>query len=92
SAPGNLPIVSASMNGLLSGFSATGVASPSRTPLVGWGNGTEAYKGYAYTNPLMRCDIVGTASNPAPPCVFNPGGPPQAGMTRSLASRMDTYE
>lgn len=91
-APGGLPTSSASMNGLLSTYSGTAVASPSTTPLVSWGNGKEAYRGYAYTNPIMRCDLVGTASAIAAPCRFNPAGPPQAGMTRSLASRMDTYE
>ena len=91
-APGGLPTSSSSMNGLLSTYSATAVASPSVTPLIAWGNGKEAYRGYAYTNPIMRCDLVGTAASPASACRFNAGGPPQAGMTRALSLRMDTYE
>ncbi|MBS1709109.1 MAG: prepilin-type N-terminal cleavage/methylation domain-containing protein [Armatimonadetes bacterium] len=91
-APGGLPILGISMNGLLNGYPATAIVNVSRTPLMVWGNGREAYRGYAYTNPIMRCDVVGTPGNPAPACQFNPGGRPQAGMTRSLSLRMDTYE
>ncbi len=91
-APGSLPVVSASMNGLLNGYNTTGAASSSTLPLIDWGNGTEAYRGYAYVVPIMRCDAVGTPAAPAPPCLFNPSGTPQSGMTRPLSRRMDTQE
>ncbi len=91
-APGNLPVISHSMNGLLSVLSATSVAAPSRCPLIVMGNGREAYRGYAYTNPLLRCDSEGQPGAPAPVCRFNPGGAPQSDMSRSLSLRMDTYE
>lgn len=87
SAPANLPVISLSMNGLMSNWSATAVASPSKAPLFVWGNGLEGYRGYAYTNPILRC--VGTNPNP---CKFNPGGPAQAGSTFGAGSRQDVYE
>jgi prepilin-type N-terminal cleavage/methylation domain-containing protein len=87
-----LPATSASMNGLLSLYSATAVSQSSRTPLISWGNGIEGYKGWAYTNPLLRCNVVGTAAAPAPVCRFNPGGPPQAGSANGATARQDTYE
>ncbi len=88
-APGNLPITSATGNGLLNAFNMTGVAAPSQCPLIYWGNGKEAYRGYGYTTPYMRCNVVGTAAAPAPVCRFNPAGHPQGG---AAASRYDTYE
>lgn len=91
-APANLPVISHSMNGLLSNYSGTAIAAPSRTPLIVMGNGRESYRGYAYTNPIMRCDAPGAVGLPAAPCRFNPGGVPQAGMSRGLTLRMDTYE
>jgi prepilin-type N-terminal cleavage/methylation domain-containing protein len=87
-----MPALSASMNGLLSLYSATAVASSSRCPLIAWGNGKEGYKGWAYTNPLLRCNVVGSAATPAPVCRFNAGGPPQAGSAFGAGSRQDTYE
>lgn len=86
----NLPTVGLSGNGLLNGYNATAVAGVSSTPLFWFGNGKEAYRGYSYTSPYLRCDQVGTAAAPAPVCRFNPGGPAQAG--RAAYSREDTYE
>lgn len=91
-APANLPVISHSMNGLLSVLSATSVAAPSRCPLIVMGNGKEAYRGYAYTNPLLRCNVVGSPALPAGVCRFNPGGTPQASSTVGLSARQDTYE
>lgn len=88
-APAGLPITSASGNGLLNSYSMTAISTPSMCPLIYWGNGKEAYRGYGYTTPYMRCNVVGTASTPAPVCRFNPAGHPQGGAT---ASRYDTYE
>jgi prepilin-type N-terminal cleavage/methylation domain-containing protein len=88
----SLPKTHMTMNGLLNGYSGTAVAAPSSVPLLAFGNGKESYNGRMFTNPYMRCNIVGTASNPAPPCRFNPGGVPQAGLTYSINTRADTYE
>ncbi|MFM9872027.1 MAG: prepilin-type N-terminal cleavage/methylation domain-containing protein [Fimbriimonadaceae bacterium] len=89
-APANLPTVGLSANGLLNAYNATAVAGVSVIPLFWFGNGKESYRGYVYTNPYLRCTIVGTPAAPAPPCVFNPGGSVQAGITPR--SREDTYE
>jgi len=80
--PGGLGVTHMTMNGLLNSFSATAVAAPSQLPLVFYGNGKESYRGYAYTSPYLRCRNTG-------PCMFNPGGMPQAG---AFNSRGDTYE
>ncbi len=89
SAPAGLPVTSISPNGLLNAYNATAVASVSQLPLVMWGNGKEAYRGFGYTPMYMRCNVVGSAASPAPVCRFNPGGHPQGGAT---ATRYDTYE
>lgn len=91
-APGNLPVTSLSANGLLNQYNMTAINSPAQCPLLWWGNGKEAYRGYGYTSPYLRCPVVGTAANPAPPCRFNPNGQPQAGSTLSITGRQDTYE
>gem|GEM_PF-518720 len=91
-APAGLPVTSLATNGLLNAASASEVARPSQLPLATWSNGKEAYRGYGYTPVYMICPVIGTPGNPAPVCKFNAGGVPQAGSTRSLASRQDTYE
>ncbi len=83
SAPGNLAVTSLCMNGLLSNWNQTAVASVSTLPLLWFGNGKEAYRGYAYTNPLLRC------TRGAVQCRFNPGGSVDGGTARS---REDVYE
>ena len=88
--PSSLPKTHMTMNGLLNGYSASAVASPSLCPLMTFGNGKESYPGFAYTSPYMACRAVGTAASPAGPCVFNPTGAPQAGVTG--ITRGDTYE
>ena len=85
-----LPTTGLSANGLLNGYPATAVARSSQLPLLTWANGKEAYRGYGYTAVYLRCNIVGTPGNPAPACVFNPGGAPQAGLPER--TRQDTYE
>ncbi|MBL8067299.1 MAG: prepilin-type N-terminal cleavage/methylation domain-containing protein [Armatimonadetes bacterium] len=89
-APQNLPIIGLSGNGLLNGYNATAVEGVSVIPLFWFGNGKESYKGYSYTSPYLRCTVVGTPANPAPPCRFNPSGAVQAGITPR--TREDTYE
>jgi prepilin-type N-terminal cleavage/methylation domain-containing protein len=88
--PGALKKIHASINGLLNAFPVTSVGAPSSVPLISYGNGAEAYPGQAYTNPNMRCSVAGTATNPAPPCIFNGGGMPQPGAAAS--TRGDVYE
>jgi prepilin-type N-terminal cleavage/methylation domain-containing protein len=90
-APGGLPVTSLSANGLLNTWSATGVAAPSQLPLLWFGNGKEAYRGYGYTNPYLRCTQTGTVGAPAAPCRFNPGGRSQLNGSAARA-REDTYE
>lgn len=83
SAPGNLPVTSLCMNGLLSNWSQTAVASPSTLPLFTFANGKEAYRGYAYTVPLLRC------TRNTVQCVFNPSGSADGQPART---REDVYE
>jgi prepilin-type N-terminal cleavage/methylation domain-containing protein len=83
SAPGALPVTSLCMNGLLSNWSQTAIASSSTLPLFWFGNGREAYRGYAYTVPLLRC------TRGAVQCVFNPSGSSDGGSVRA---REDVYE
>jgi prepilin-type N-terminal cleavage/methylation domain-containing protein len=90
SAPASLPTVALSGNGLLNSYNATAIEGISVIPAFWFGNGKEAYRGYSYTSPYLRCTVVGTVANPAPPCRFNPGGAVQAGITPR--SREDTYE
>jgi prepilin-type N-terminal cleavage/methylation domain-containing protein len=89
-APGSLPVTSLSGNGLLNTWSATAIQSVSQLPLAWFGNGTEAYRGYGYTSPYLRCTLTGTATSPAPPCIFNPGGRAQG--SAAPRAREDTYE
>ncbi len=88
SAPANLPVTAIATNGLLNTFSATGVAQPSRLPLLMFTNGKEAYRGYAYVPVYLRCTTPPTT--PAPPCIFNATGHAYGGATPR--SREDTYE
>jgi prepilin-type N-terminal cleavage/methylation domain-containing protein len=88
----SLPNTHMSMNGLLNGYSASAINAPSQVPLLGFGNGKEAYNGRMYTNPYMRCRVLGTAASPAPPCRFNAGGAPQSTDTMGTSTRADTYE
>lgn len=90
SAPAGLPVTALAGNGLLNTWSATAVNSPSRLPLLWYGNGREAYRGYAYTTPYLRCTQTGSVSAPADPCIFNAGGRSQGGA--AARAREDTYE
>jgi prepilin-type N-terminal cleavage/methylation domain-containing protein len=90
-APANLPVTAISGNGLLNTWSATAVNSPSMLPLLWFGNGREAYRGFAYTQPYLRCTQTGSVSAPAAPCIFNPGGRSQLNGS-AARSREDTYE
>lgn len=90
-APANLPVTSLSANGLLNTWSGTAINSVAQLPMLWFGNGREAYRGYGYTNPYLRCTQTGTPTAPAAPCIFNPSGRSQ---DTSLAARTreDTYE
>ncbi|MCG9895912.1 MAG: hypothetical protein MH204_10605 [Fimbriimonadaceae bacterium] len=87
-APANLPVTSLSANGLLNTWPATAIAAVSELPLLWFGNGKEAYRGYGYTTPYLRC--TGTPATPAPPCLFNPTGHSYGGTTPR--TREDTFE
>ncbi len=63
--------VGLSFNGILSGWSASAVASPSKCPLVWPGMWKQNKDGFGFTNPALMC--TGKALN----CKFNAGGPPQ---------------
>lgn len=82
-APANLPVQALSANGLLNAWSNTAIAAPSMLPLLWFGNGKEAYRGYQYTNPLLRC------TRGLLQCQFNPSGSADGGTARS---REDVYE
>jgi prepilin-type N-terminal cleavage/methylation domain-containing protein len=91
SAPAGLPVTSLSGNGLLNTWSATAIANPSMLPAFWFGNGKEAYRGYSYTQPYLRCTQTGSVASPAAPCIFNPTGRSQA-TGAAARSREDTYE
>jgi prepilin-type N-terminal cleavage/methylation domain-containing protein len=91
SAPANLPVTSLSANGLLNTWNGTAVASVAQLPMLWFGNGREAYRGYGYTNPYLRCTQTGTATAPAAPCIFNPSGRSQDNGS-APRTREDTYE
>lgn len=71
------------MNGDLSLYSATAVATPSKNPLLWPGSGKYNFRDANLTNPFMMCNQ--TTVNPAPPCKFNAGGAPQAGSSVDAA-------
>lgn len=58
-----------SMNGLLSSYSATGVANPASVMLWWHGFGSQNYEGFTYTNPFLICPYGNR------PCRFDPSGP-----------------
>jgi prepilin-type N-terminal cleavage/methylation domain-containing protein len=74
------------MNGLFHTYSATAVDSPSLVPVFWSGVGNTALKGRGTANPSLRCDL-GTDT----PCVFNPGGPAQAGRAAGNQSAFFGY-
>lgn len=77
---------SMTMNGLLSIYSATAVAAPSRTPLYWPGSGKQNFKGGTFPSPALFCG--NTAANPQP-CRFNANGAPQAGSALPSTNRGD---
>lgn len=56
-------------NGLLTAFSDSAVAAPSSLPMFWAGRGARITKGYAYTNPYLRCP------NADAPCTYQPATP-----------------
>ena len=56
------------MNGLMTSFSTSAVASSATTPAWWPGFGTANFYGYTYSNPFLIC------ADPAAACVFNGGG------------------
>jgi len=86
---GKPDVTSYCLNGLMSLYSATAVAQPSRSPLIWPGEQKNNYSGGNWSNPMMKCD--NTTINPAPPCRFNgvsypQGGGNQATTTANVAS------
>ena len=65
-----------SYNGLLHNLNASQVVSPSVAVLAWPTVGNANVEGQSNANPVLACTKVG-------PCVFSPGGPPQAGLTDS---------
>jgi prepilin-type N-terminal cleavage/methylation domain-containing protein len=55
-------------NGLLNGWSATAITSPSQLPLFSQNRGTMNIKGFGSSNPVLDCDNNG-------PCTFQPSTP-----------------
>lgn len=72
-------VTSMTMNGLLSIYSQTAIAAPSRVPLLWPGSSKYNFNGGAWHNPNMYC--TNTTAAGATPCRFNPSGPPQSGST-----------
>lgn len=64
--PGSSSLI---MNGLLDGYSATGIAEPARLVVLWYGFGKENLTGSANMNPALNCGAVKN-------CRFNPGGLP----------------
>lgn len=62
-------------NGLLHGLSATAAVSPSNLPVVWNGNGRQNVRGFAYSQPALKCDQLNSAA-----CAYNPGRHPQTGL------------
>jgi prepilin-type N-terminal cleavage/methylation domain-containing protein len=62
------------MNGFLNNWSLTSVEAPSTLPMVWQGTGKLTKRGSAMANPRLRCEGTG-------PCLYNPAGLPQGGMT-----------
>ncbi|MEI7578294.1 MAG: prepilin-type N-terminal cleavage/methylation domain-containing protein [Armatimonadota bacterium] len=77
---------SMTMNGLLSLYSTTAVASPSRVPLYWPGSGKQNFKGGTFPSPALFCG--NTAPNPQA-CRFNASGAPQAGSALPSSNRGD---
>jgi len=63
-------------NGFFHGLNAGVVQSPSIAVIAWPGMGDTNLTGRSVPNPVLNC----STSNPTP-CVFNPSGPPQAGLT-----------
>src|SRR5438067_2278377 len=61
--------VSYTYNGLLMGYPYSGLATPSRLPLVWEGRGKAQVMGYAVASPVLTCP------DPAAPCRYVPHGP-----------------
>ncbi len=80
-APANI-----TMNGLLSTYSTTAVASPSRVPLYWPGSGKQNFTGGTFPSPALFCG--NTAPNPVA-CRFNPTGAPQPGSALPSSNRGD---
>jgi Tfp pilus assembly protein FimT len=58
-------------NGFLHGYSASGVASPSNSPLLTGANGAVSVKGWGFANPALDCTLsVGATAI----CVYQPAG------------------
>jgi len=76
--------VGSTFNGFLHTYSMTSVNSPSVVPLIWSGTGNTALIGRSASNPALTCTSTG-------PCVFNPGGPPQAGLAAGNMSAFFGY-
>jgi prepilin-type N-terminal cleavage/methylation domain-containing protein len=61
-------------NGMLHGYSMSGVASPSRLPVYWAGMWKQNSLGLGLVSPVLQCGATGGA-----PCQFNPSGLPQVG-------------
>jgi len=61
-------------NGFFHSLNASQIAAPSIAVLAWPGNGDINITGRSAPNPILRCTAAG-------PCLFNPSGPPQPGLT-----------
>lgn len=64
--PNGLPSVTYTYNGLLNGYSSTGVSAPSELPLFWHGHGRRGLYGFGYASPWLSCGTAQTT------CVYTP--------------------
>ncbi|MCC7434066.1 MAG: prepilin-type N-terminal cleavage/methylation domain-containing protein [Methanoregulaceae archaeon] len=76
-------------NGLLHGYSATGVASPANSPLITGSNGAVSVKGWGLANPALDCTLSVGATGI---CVYQPAGATcVAGQTGGTGAYFHSY-
>ena len=71
---GRLKTPGLTYNGLLHAYNMTSIEQVSKVPMYWYGVGKQNIEGVAVPMPRLRCSGTG-------PCVFNPGGYPQAGLS-----------
>lgn len=72
-------LISHTYNGMLHTWNATGVAEPSKLPLVWGGFMKQNRLGVARSSPTLQCNAAGPTASTT--CRFAPGAPPQPGAS-----------